>query len=247
MKKLLLVVCAGAALTGVYHMHSAGVERGPRRTPLMDALGAKEETQAKKLIESGAALDAKDKWGRTPLHYAVYRWFNGNGAGGINAVKSPGSGSEELVNLILDRGANIDAQDNDGNTPLMIAVISQQPDMVQLLINRGAATNIQNNKGKTALELETSTGRFGRGGKSEEDIAADATIQGILNVKPAPAAPPAPMPSAPGGPRSVSERADVKAGEDVAQQLQDCRNALAEAYKEINRLKGTAGEAEFTI
>ena len=53
----------------------------------------------KELLDQGADLEAKDKYGRRPLHNAVYY------------------GHLEVVKLLLDRGADLEAKTNSGKTP----------------------------------------------------------------------------------------------------------------------------------
>ena len=49
--------------------------------------------------------------------------------------------------------ADIDVQDQQGETPLMLAVMCEHEDMVKLLIKHGARKDIQNNEGMAALDL----------------------------------------------------------------------------------------------
>lgn len=44
---------------------------------------------------------------------------------------------ESIVQLLLDFGANIDAQSINGGTPLMRAIETSQRDIVKLLLERG--------------------------------------------------------------------------------------------------------------
>ena len=44
---------------------------------------------------------------------------------------------EGLVKLLLDAGANIDAQSVNGGTPIMRAIETSQKEIVKLLIERG--------------------------------------------------------------------------------------------------------------
>ena len=65
----------------------------------------------------------------------------------------------------LNSGVDINATDEDGRTPLMIAALYGQTSIVSLLIQRGADVNIQNErkniafKGETALILSSRHGR----------------------------------------------------------------------------------------
>jgi len=79
----------------------------------------------------------------------VLMWAAGyaDGAGALDAVA--------VVNLVLDRGAAIDARDNRGRTALMIAADAGHAGIVDLLLRRGAARDLKDREGKTALDLAT--------------------------------------------------------------------------------------------
>ena len=46
-----------------------------------------------------------------------------------------------MAQLLTDNGADVNAKDNDGNTPLHVAAEFSSPAMVQFLIDRGADLN----------------------------------------------------------------------------------------------------------
>jgi hypothetical protein len=56
---------------------------------------------------------------------------------------------EKILSLLLEKGANTDAQDGNGITPLMGAVQKMAP--LKILVAKGANINIQNKNGETAL------------------------------------------------------------------------------------------------
>ena len=60
------------------------------------------------------------------------------------------------MRLLLDRGANPDIQDNDGDTALIIASSRGYRKIVKLLLENGSNVDIINNKGYTALSLASS-------------------------------------------------------------------------------------------
>ena len=57
----------------------------------------------------------------------------------------------EIVKLLLNAGADIDKQDNHGDTALIYAAIKNNIEIVKLLLNSGADIDKQNNNGDTAL------------------------------------------------------------------------------------------------
>ena len=94
----------------------------------------RDENIAKLLIEKGADVNIKEPYyGITPLNAAV-------------RYGPPG-----FVRLLLERGAKVQVQDNEGNTPLMHAFGSRREEDVRLLLEHGADINKANKYGDTAL------------------------------------------------------------------------------------------------
>ena len=60
----------------------------------------------------------------------------------------------ELVKALLDAGANVNASDGRGMTPLMLAVATnhQDPAVIRLLLARGADATLQSSVGETAAD-----------------------------------------------------------------------------------------------
>ena len=63
------------------------------------------------------------------------------------------NGYEDIATLLLRRGANIECQDNEGNTALHHAVEEKQLDLVRVLISKGCEVNTRNKQGVTALQM----------------------------------------------------------------------------------------------
>ena len=66
----------------------------------------------------------------------------------------------EMVALLVDNGADINARDNDSITPLYYAVISEEVAVVALLLDRGAAGSIRDAAGRTACRRAQRMGAF---------------------------------------------------------------------------------------
>jgi uncharacterized protein len=91
-----------------------------------------------RLVEHGAKVQ-KDGW--SPIHYA---------AAGPNV---------QVVALLLDRGANIDALAPDKSTPLMMAARHGPEESVRLLVQRGANRKLLNERNQSAADLASHAGR----------------------------------------------------------------------------------------
>jgi len=87
---------------------------------------------ARKLVARGADVN---KTGWTPLHYAAT------------------SGHLEIISLLLDKHAYIDAESPNGTTPLMMAAHYGTPAAVKLLLEQGADPRLKNQLGLTAIDF----------------------------------------------------------------------------------------------
>ena len=123
------------------------------KTPLIIAVGNSYFETAKILIENGADVNSVDFEGWSALSYAV-----NNGDIGIAkllltnkakikgelllAIKSPIVESRiDMMKLLIDNKANINYTDDDGFTPLNIAIETGDMETAKLLITNGADVN----------------------------------------------------------------------------------------------------------
>lgn len=110
----------------------------------------------KLLIEKGATVNHKDNQGNEPLMAAV-RGYGGRGSNGQKrGLKHGRTFGVGIVEDLLDRGANVNATDKAGNSPLIYAVKYYSNDnsqLIKLLISRGADVNQANNFQETSFSL----------------------------------------------------------------------------------------------
>jgi ankyrin repeat protein len=107
-------------------------------SPLMLAAIAGDIEACRQLIARGAQVR---KAGWAPIHYAA---------------SGPETG---VVRLLLDRGAEIDAEAPNGMTALMLAAQNAPQTTVDLLLVHGADTRRRNQRGMQAIDLAEQAGR----------------------------------------------------------------------------------------
>jgi ankyrin repeat protein len=70
-------------------------------------------------------------------------------------------GQPETVNLLLEKGADVESRDKNGSTPLWIAAADGHVDVMNLLLKKGAAIDAKDNNGCTPLWIATQNGILG--------------------------------------------------------------------------------------
>jgi cytohesin len=110
------------------------------------------------LLDHGADPNIRNQDGRTPLHSAcgdprvrVSGWRITWAPTLLVLSEARGNRDARLASRLLDRGADIEARDRDGYTPLLIAARNGTTDVLQVLLSRGAAPNARDKRGRTAL------------------------------------------------------------------------------------------------
>jgi uncharacterized protein len=110
-------------------------------SPLMMAALKGRLEIARELIAHKADVN---KPGWTPLHYAC---------------SNPNPDSRDMVALLLENYAYIDAESPNRTTPLMMAAHYGHGDAVKLLLEEGADPSLRNEQGLTAVDFARSAGR----------------------------------------------------------------------------------------
>lgn len=121
-------------------------------TPLHVAELSGHEDMAKLLLANNAEVDAKDSHGWTPLHAAAANGCDSRRTRSwAEAQLRARCVHKELVQLLLDSKADINAKDNDGRTPLYFAALLGRLDVAAFLIRDKADVNAKTNNGDTPL------------------------------------------------------------------------------------------------
>jgi ankyrin repeat protein len=155
---------------------------GPNEIPKEDAAFARRASEADEINrlramikDSPDLINARDQHGRTPLHEAavkgqllVAQFLVENGAD-IDAKETESShgtalqlaaleGNKDMVELLLQKGANVAAVNKDGMTALHLAAGNGFRSIVESLAGHKADANAVSNKGVTPLHLAVANG-----------------------------------------------------------------------------------------
>jgi ankyrin repeat protein len=120
--------------------------------PINSAVGCGHLQVVRMLIEFNADINVRSKFGKGSLHLAASRHKNDDHVG--------------IMQLLLDHGANPNARDNNGSTPLHDSSWSSSSDSsewrseihgtvedTRLLLKYGAIIDSEDNEGRTPLQL----------------------------------------------------------------------------------------------
>ena len=125
-------------------------------------------SEVKKHLAAGADVNEKAmNWnGYTPLHLAASMKGNkeivelliAKGAD-VNANSESGSTplhgayNGEIVELLITKGSNVNVRNGVGQTPLLLAVIFGQKEIVKILVAKGADVHARDDAGVTPLDM----------------------------------------------------------------------------------------------
>jgi len=153
-------------------------ERYNGRTLLHAASAAGEVTTVELLLRLGVAPNVTDAGGHTPLYCVGNECRVKTGVDVVRTLVRAGAkvdaqegvkrctalhmaarrGNVEVAGALLDCGANIEARDSLGDTPLRRSVNCEKAEVVRLLVSRGANVHAKGSKGITPLLAARSSG-----------------------------------------------------------------------------------------
>jgi ankyrin repeat protein len=114
------------------------------RSPLHYAAAENNQAQALARLTAGDDPNLGDRRGFAPLHFAAQAW------------------AVDIARMPLDRGAQVDAMNVFGNTPLFVAVFNSKGrgELITLLREKGADPYNANKAGQTPIGLARLIGNY---------------------------------------------------------------------------------------
>lgn len=151
--------------------HSKAIElrNNDGQTPLLHAIFNNRESALQTLVYAGANINVQDKFGNSALDNAIYTQnfqlvrflleslceVNAHtGRNGYTALHNAIMiHREDIVNLLINYGANVNDQDLSGRTALHHAALVGNNEITELLLDRKATINTADHVGMTPLHL----------------------------------------------------------------------------------------------
>ena len=134
------LICIGA------NVNQPGKTKYDPVTTLLHYATAKNDVQRMRLlINHDANCNAPDSLKRTPLHWAAMTMDEDR---------------PDVVEVLIDGGAIVDARDIHQSTPLLLAAFAGRCQSVEMLIARGASIEAVDKNGSSALHMVTKSQTF---------------------------------------------------------------------------------------
>ncbi|MBT5717433.1 MAG: hypothetical protein HOI70_11020 [Opitutae bacterium] len=124
-------------------------------------------------VQQGALINAADRFGHTPIHYAAYKGnprivdylLNKGGNPNIQGrhkstpLHSAAWGKNmQVLELLLEDGANVNARTDEGETPGMTAALRGEKEMLEILFALSADPHAKDIHGTNMLDLAAAGG-----------------------------------------------------------------------------------------
>jgi ankyrin repeat protein len=174
-EKLILIMLTLFSTLSINCMEEPAPKRLRTETPLVqenvnqvlfNAIEDGNLEQLQKLFNDGASIHTSNRNKETLLHRAIINEntqvaeFLLNHGADIETVDAFGntplltSEDEDIIRLLVERGAHINAANSDGDTIMHnCSARGADDDILQFLLHHGASINSTNNKGETPLQL----------------------------------------------------------------------------------------------
>lgn len=144
--------------------------------PLIVAINIRNKSIVKLLINYGADVNKKyifpDDEGKTYYEYPIHNTIKESYAKEI---------SPEIIKLLVTNGADIEARDMQGNTPLLLALVRNKLKIAKLFIDLGADIYTKNKRGHTALQFLAFNGLYLD--EHKKQVATKSSREGISNQR----------------------------------------------------------------
>ena len=118
----------------IFHVSDKKVDPPQLREKLEVAIYTGNLAELKRLVESGADVNALSKGGGSPLSSAAFH------------------GRLEHVRFLFQKGAVATARNRDGGTPLHVAALMGRFEIAKLLLSKGAKPSVRNKKGESSID-----------------------------------------------------------------------------------------------
>lgn len=115
---------------------------GKGATPLLIASKYLDYSMAAFLLRRGANVNATDEYLNTPLIEAIFL--------NLDTDSNPAK-VFRFTKLLVEHGADVNAPDKKGSSPVALAALTENKQVVQYLVHKGATTNKQGENGETAF------------------------------------------------------------------------------------------------
>ena len=139
-RRVTAFACIALAMVANCLLSTAAVAReldgpSPRDWKLLLASEKGDVKQVRTMLDLGASpLCHDEEFGGTPLHWAAYK------------------GHVDTVEILLNRGADINAINKDGRPAIVLAAAMGQTPVVKLLLERGADSEAKGFDGRSAAD-----------------------------------------------------------------------------------------------